>query len=87
MKKKFILPKFYYLLQAASQEGIEINAQVLQDRYDELVMFVYQEDAATSDRVAYRNTLLNIRVALAGLTEDVLKKKHFGLSAQCHRID
>jgi hypothetical protein len=24
---------------------------------------------------------------LAGLTEDVLKKKHFGLSAQCHRID
>jgi hypothetical protein len=50
MKKKSISTKFYFLLQEASQKGTDIDIQVLQSKYDEFVMLVYQEDAAAIDR-------------------------------------
>ncbi|GHT36643.1 hypothetical protein AGMMS49574_28720 [Bacteroidia bacterium] len=80
MKKKFISPKFYFLLQEASQKGIDIDAQVLQNQYDEFAMLVYQEDAAVIDKAAYRNSLVHTRVELESLT-GVSGKKCINLSA------
>ncbi|GHT14119.1 hypothetical protein FACS189426_20020 [Bacteroidia bacterium] len=61
--KKFISPKFCFLLQEASQKGIDIDAQVLQNQYDKFVMLVYQEDAAvcfgTSKTARLKNGLFS----------------------------
>ncbi|GAB6013182.1 hypothetical protein [Viscerimonas tarda] len=66
--KQFIQTKFFRTLQEASQKGIDIDTQVLQNQYDEFVMLVYQEDAAVIDKAAYRNTLVHTRVELGSLT-------------------
>lgn len=66
--KRFISTRFFLTLQKFSQKGIDINAQVLQNSYDEFIMLVYQEDTSVIDRIAYRNSLVYTRVELASFT-------------------
>jgi hypothetical protein len=80
--KRFISTEFFLSLKEASQKGIDVDAKVLEDSSDEFVMLLLHNPALLQDKVAYRNTLINIRVALAGLTE-VSGKKCSNLSAQC----
>jgi hypothetical protein len=66
--KRFISTKFFLSLQEASQKGIDINAQILENGYDEFVMLLFSECAATTNRVAYHNMLVYTCVELASLT-------------------
>ncbi|GHU83262.1 hypothetical protein FACS189415_5220 [Bacteroidia bacterium] len=74
MKKQFLSTKLFLLLQEASQEGIDVDAQVLQNGYDEFALLVFSEDAASTGRAAFRNTLAYTRVELKSLSEVSGKK-------------
>jgi hypothetical protein len=72
--KQFTETKFIRTLQDASQNGIDIDAQVLDNEYDEFVLPVFHESAASTDRAAYLNTLAYTREKLGSLTEVSGKK-------------
>ena len=72
--KRFISTKFFLLLQKASQNGIDIDANVLKVEYDRFVMLVFSESGILTDKQIFHNTLVYTRVELASLTA-VLKKK------------
>jgi hypothetical protein len=82
--KRFISTKFFLSLQEASQKGIDMDAQVLANRYDRFVLLLFSESAASTDRVAYRNMLVYTRVELASL-RGVSEKKCVRLSEKIHR--
>jgi hypothetical protein len=82
--KKFISTKFFLALQEASQKGIDKNAGVLKNGYDEFVESVFRGRTAFTDKAAYHDALVYTRVELATLPE-VSEKKCGGLSAQSHR--
>jgi hypothetical protein len=56
--KHFLGTKFFLALQEASQKGIDIEAQVLENEYDEFVLFIFHENAVAPDKAAYHNTLV-----------------------------
>jgi hypothetical protein len=82
--KQFIETKFFFSLQEASQKGIDINAQALENGYGEFVMLLFSEYATAADRVAYHNILVYTRVELASLT-GLSGKKCVRLSKKIHR--
>jgi hypothetical protein len=82
--KQFISTKFFLSLQDASQKGIDINTQVLKTGYDEFVMLLFSEGAASTDRIAYHNLLVYNRVELASLT-GVSGKKCVRLLEEIHQ--
>jgi hypothetical protein len=73
--KRFIQTKFFLTLQEASQTGIEADAAVLANGYDEFALLLFSQCAAPSDRTVYYKTLVYTRAELAGLTP-VLGKKY-----------
>lgn len=73
--KKFISTKLFLALQEASQKGADIDAQVLENSYDEFVMLLFSESTASTDRAAYHNALVYTRIELTVLTEISEKKK------------
>ncbi|MDR1370881.1 MAG: hypothetical protein LBJ72_12290 [Dysgonamonadaceae bacterium] len=79
--KRFIATKFIRSLQNASQKGIDIDAQILQDDYDGFVVLLFQDAALLQNKAAYRNTLIYTLVELTSLTE-VSGKKCSDLSAK-----
>lgn len=81
--KRFISTKFFQALQEASQNGIEVDTEVLKDEYDSFAMLLFCESAAPADRMAYRNSLVYTRVELESLAE-VSGKKCGSLSPQSH---
>jgi hypothetical protein len=76
--------RFFRLLQEASQKGINMDAKVLQNGYDEFVMSVFQDKTAFCDKAAYHDALVYTRVELATLL-GVSGKKYGSLSSQSHR--
>ncbi|GHU57470.1 hypothetical protein FACS189411_11160 [Bacteroidia bacterium] len=81
MKKQFLSTELFLLLEEASQEGIGVDARVLQNGYDEFVMLVFSEGASSTGRAAFRNTLAYTRVELKSLSE-VSGEKCGGFSLQ-----
>jgi hypothetical protein len=79
--KKFISTEFFLALQEASQKGIDKDAKVLQNGYDEFVESVFRGRTAFTDKTAYHDALVYTRVELATLPE-VSGKKYGVLSAQ-----
>jgi hypothetical protein len=55
--KKIISTRFLLSLQDASQKGIDKDAKVLEDEYDEFVILLLTDSALSSDMTAYRNSL------------------------------
>jgi hypothetical protein len=72
--KKFISTKFFLALQDASQKGIDKDAKVLQNGYDEFALSVFHGKAAFIDKAEYHNALAYTRVELASLPEVSGKK-------------
>jgi hypothetical protein len=81
--KRFISTKLFLTLQDASQKGIDMDAKVLQNGYDEFVESVFQGKTAFCDKAAYHDALIYTRVELATLP-DVSGKKYGSLSSQSH---
>ena len=77
--KQFITTKLFLALQEASQTGIDGDAGVLENGYEEFVMLLFSEKTATTDKITYYNKLVYTRVELASLT-GVSKKKYGSLS-------
>jgi hypothetical protein len=82
--KRFISTKLFLALQEASQKGIDVDAKVLQNGYDEFVNSVFQGRTAFTDKSAYHDALVYTSVELATLPE-VSEKKCDCLFAQNHR--
>jgi hypothetical protein len=82
---EFISTKLFLTLRDASQKGIDRDAKILQNDYDEFVMFVFQGKTAFTDKAAYHDALVYTRVELDTLP-DVSGKKYGSLSSQSHRI-
>jgi hypothetical protein len=72
--KKFTSTKLFLTLQEASQKGADVDTQVLKNDYDEFVTLLFSENAASTDKVAYHNTLVYTRIELAILAEVPQKK-------------
>jgi hypothetical protein len=81
---RFISMKFFLALQDASQKGINKDAKVLKNGYDEFVESIFRGRTAFTDKAAYHDALVYTRVELATLPE-VSGKKCGGLSAQSRR--
>jgi hypothetical protein len=60
--KRFISTKFFLLLQDASQKSIDVDAKVLANGYDEFVLLLFSEGAASTDRVAYHNMKITCKM-------------------------
>ena len=78
--KQLVSTKFVCALQKASQAGVDIDAQVLADDYDEFADIVL----SFTDGVAFHNTLSYTRAELVGLTL-VSEKKRGYMPAKSHR--
>ena len=65
--KRFISMKLFHALQEASQKSIDLDARILENKYDEFAMLVFSGNAV-SNRAAYRNALVYTRVELGCLT-------------------
>jgi hypothetical protein len=79
--KQFLETKLFLTLQDASQKGIDTDAKTLENSYDEFVMRLFSEGAASTNRAAYHNTLVYTRAELAGLA-GVSEKKCNNLFAK-----
>lgn len=82
--KRFTTTKFFLSLQEASQKGVDIDAQVLKNDYDEFTMLLFSQGAVLSDKTAYYHSLVYTRVELAGLTK-VSGGKCDHISEKSHR--
>jgi len=71
---EFVSTKFFLALQKASQTGIDVDADVLKNGYNEFVKLVFTKDTTVSDRTVYRQTLLCTRVELSSLALTSEKK-------------
>jgi hypothetical protein len=72
--KRFIQTKFIRTLQEASQKGIEPDAAVLEQSYDDFALLLFSACAVPSDRAACYNSMVYTRAELAGLTPVAGKK-------------
>ena len=75
--KQLISTKFVRKLRTVSQKGANIDAQVLENDYDEFVKIVFAENADTIDKSAFRQMLVYTRVELSGLTQVSEKKRRY----------
>jgi hypothetical protein len=80
--KQFISTKLFLALQETSQKGVDIDAKVLKNGYDEFVLLLFSGNAASADRAAYHNALVYTRVELAILAEIPQKKKRRFISVK-----
>jgi hypothetical protein len=74
MKKKCLSTKFFRTLQKSSQTGIDADAQVMEKEYEKFSKLLFSEYAASTDKAAYCDTLVYIRVELESLTKGAGKK-------------
>jgi hypothetical protein len=81
--RRFISTKLFLALQEASQKGIDMDAKVLQNGYDEFVESVFQGRTAFTDKSAHHDALVYTCVELATLPE-VSGKKCGCLPTQSH---
>jgi hypothetical protein len=59
--KHFLGMKFFLSLQETSQKDADADVQVLENEYDEFVLFIFHENAVAPDKAAYHNTLVYTR--------------------------
>ena len=81
--KRFISTKFFLALQEASQKGIDIDTQVLENGYEEFVLLLFLQHAALQDKAAYYHSLVYTRVELVHRTK-VSGKKCSYIFAKSH---
>jgi hypothetical protein len=81
--KRFIQTKFIRTLQEASQTGIEADAAVLEQGYDEFALLLFSQSVAQTDRTACFNSLVYTRAELGGLTP--VSGKKCGVCRESHR--
>ena len=81
---KFISTKLFLALQDASQKGIDKDAKVLRNGYDEFAISVFQGRTVFTDKAAYHDALVYSRVELTTLPE-IAGKKYGSLSLQGYR--
>ena len=72
--KRFISTKFFRTLRNASQTGIYMDADALQNEYDDFAVFVFSEGRNATDKAVYRDMLVYTRVELSSLTRVAGKK-------------
>jgi len=72
--KRFISTEFFLALREASQKGIEVDAQVLENGYDKFVMLLFSEGAVCTDKTAYYRSLVYTRLELECMTGVVGEK-------------
>jgi hypothetical protein len=82
--KQFIKTKFFRSMQEASQKGVDIDAQVLKNGYDEFVILLFSKNATSINRVAHHDRLVYTRVELESLT-GVSGKKCIRLPEEIHQ--
>jgi len=75
--KRFMTSKFVLAVKGVS--SLNADFYELENWYDEFVSLLFLENALSTDKVAYHNSLLYTRVELAYLTE-VSGKKYCNLS-------
>jgi hypothetical protein len=73
--KQLVSSKFLRTLRKASQTGVEIDAKVLENCYDEFVLLVFPKDTGIADKSAFLNMLVYTRVELASLKQVSGKKR------------
>jgi hypothetical protein len=79
--KKFISTKLFLTLQEASQKGVNVDAQVLENGYNDFACLLFTETSAAKDKAAFYQTLCYTQVELEDLYSQqasVLKKKCTG---------
>ena len=83
--KRFIATELFLSLKNASQNGIDMDATVLENDYDAFAMLVFSEMALPRNKAEIHSALCYTRVELFVLRRDsrALKKK-CGLSWQSH---
>jgi hypothetical protein len=79
--KRFLKTRLFLLLQEASQRGIDADAQVLDNEYDEFALLLFTENVAFKSKVTYCNTLIYTSIEFENLTL-VSGKKCNNLSAK-----
>jgi hypothetical protein len=72
--KRFIKTKFFLLMKESSQAQMGMDTQVLNNEYDKFAMLLFTDTTLSSDKVAYRNSLVYTNAELVGLTEVSGKK-------------
>ena len=81
--KQLVSTKFFRTLCEASQTGIDIDANTLQNEYDDFAKSVFLEGKAATNKNDYLDTLIYTRVELSGLTV-VSGKKYSNISCKSH---
>jgi hypothetical protein len=72
--KQLTSTKFFRSLREASQTGIDVELNALQNEYDEFVLLLFSQNSVLSTKSEFRNTLNYTCVELSALT-DVSGKK------------
>ena len=83
MNKLISSTEFFRILREASQTGIDVDADTLQNGYDDFAEFVFSEGRAATDKDVYLDMLIYTRVELSGLS-GVSGKKCSNVSWKSH---
>jgi hypothetical protein len=66
--KRFISTELFLSLKEASQKGTDVDAQVLENGYDEFAKLLFSQCIVFQDKVIHYHSLVYTRAELAGLT-------------------
>jgi hypothetical protein len=72
---KLTSTKFFLILKEASQRGIDLNEQVLEEAYNDFTLHVFTESRDPSGKAAYRFSLVCTRIELIDLVKRLAGKK------------
>jgi hypothetical protein len=72
--KRFITTKLILILKEASQTGVDLDVRVMDKEYDKFAVFLLTDTTLSSNKAAYRNSLIYTRAELAGMTKVSEKK-------------
>jgi hypothetical protein len=65
--KQFISTKFFLLLQEVSQNGTEVDAKVLEHKYEAFAYLLFSKTTLSLNKMVFNNTLCYVRVEFASL--------------------
>jgi len=87
--KELVSTEFFHTLQEASQAGIDKNADILQNEYDDFANIIFSvgttcheciQSEKTDSRIVCHNMLIYTRVELSGLKKFSIKKSSISFS-------
>lgn len=82
--KRFVSTKLFRSLQKASVNGIEVDAEVLKNGYDEFATLLFPSGISLAERAACHNALVYTRIELSEMS-GTLGEKNSRLSSQDHQ--